>query len=310
MTVRWRGRHVFDTLVANSVEGILAGYASNPLATHYYVDDQNGSDSNSGLSPNEAKLTLQAAIDLCTDWKGDIIHVTRGTQTVTTSVLFNKKGIMVIADQLGNPYAMGESHVIYGSHTDGPAATILQPCALIGLGFCGSQAAGPSLLIDCDEEGSWSGGFSLVKACRFSHWGIAKAYAVQVKGTGDNQIEDCMFDGLWTGYTGAAIYAQDSGAMGVWNLGVERNRFFNIGSGKYCIEIKSSSHLRQCILKDNLNIGPVATRAKFFKSNSNSGDGLIAGNYTGLATDTGSYDRTVAQLETQGFAVSNNHYLE
>ena len=310
MTVRWRGRHVFDNLVANSVEGILAGYASNPLATHFYVDDQNGDDDNSGLSPDKAKLTLQAAIDLCTDWKGDIIHVTRGTQTVTTSVLFNKKGILVIADLLGNPWAMGESHCIYGSHTDSPAATIQQPCVLLGLGFCGSQTAGASLEIDCQEEGSWAGAFSMVKNCRFSHWGIAKAYAVLVKGTGDNLIETCMFDGLWTGYTGAAIYAQDSGACGVWNLQVIGNRFYNIGSGKYCVEIKSGSHLRQCLLQDNINIGPSATRAKFFKSNSNSGDGLIAGNYTGQATDTDSYDRTVDQLNAQGFDVANNHYPE
>lgn len=310
MTVRWRCRHVYDNLVAHSVEGMLGGYVQNPLGTHYYVDDQNGSDSNSGLSPDVAKLTLQAAIDLCTDWHGDVIHVTRGTQTVTTAVLFNKKGIVVVADMLGNPYAMGEAHVIYGSHTDGPAASILEPCIISGMGFCGSQAAGASLEFDCEEEGSWEGAFALVKQCRFSHWGIAKAYAIKVKGTGDNAIEDCMFDGLWTGYTGAGIYCEDSGDQGIWNLQVVRNRFYNIGSGKYCIEVKSGSHLRQCLFQDNINIGPSATRAKFFKSNSNDGDGLIAGNYTGGLTDTGSYDRTVDQLNTQGFDVADNHYSE
>jgi len=311
MTVLYKGRHVFERLAALSTEGILAGYAQNPLATHYYVDDQNGNDKLSGLSPNVAKLTLQAAIDLCTDWKGDVIHVTRGTQTVTTPVLFNKKGIMVIADILGNPGAMGEAHVIYGSHTDGPAAQVLAPCVLVGLGFCGSQTAGASLELAYEGTESWEGAFSLLKACRFSHWGIAKAYALLVKGTGDNRVEDCMFDGLWTGYTTSAIYAQMNESAAVWNLTLEGNRFYNIGSGKYCIQVKAvASTLRQCLIKENYNIGPVATRAKFFASGAVAGDGLIADNYTGQATDTDSYDRTVAQLETHGYAVSNNHYLE
>lgn len=309
MTVRWRGRHVFDKLVANSVEGILAGYASNPLATHFYQDDQNGNDDNSGLSPDKAKLTLQAAIDLTTDWKGDIIHVTRGTQTVTEEVLFNKKGILVIADNLGNPFAMGEYHCIYGSHTDNPAAKILQPCALIGLGFCGSQTAGASLEIDCAEAGGSAGGWSLIKNCRFDHWGIAKAYAILVKGGADNQIEDCEFDGLWTGYTTAAIYFQDSGSQGCWNYGIERNRFYNIGSGKYCVEVKSGSHLRQVLIKGNHNIGP-ASPAKFFNHQAQAGDGQICDNYTGNATDTGSYDEAVATLQGDGYSISNNHYEE
>jgi len=309
MTVLYKGRHVFERLAALSTEGILAGYAQNPLATHYYVDDQNGNDKLSGLSPNVAKLTLQAAIDLCTDWHGDVIHVTRGTQTVTTAVLFNKKGILVIADNLGNPFAMGEYHCIYGSHTDGPAAKITQPCTIIGLGFCGSQAAGASLEIDCAEEGGSNGGWSLIKNCRFDHWGIAKAYAILVKGGADNQIEDCEFDGLWTGYTTAAIYFQDSAAQGCWNYGIERNRFYNIGSGKYCIEVKSGSHLRQVLIKGNHNIGP-ATPAKFFNHQAQAGDGQVCDNYTGQATDTGSYDETVATLQGDGYSMSDNHYEE
>jgi len=309
MTVRKRGHWHFDNLSTDNLFGSAAGYQQNSLGNHYYVDDQNGSDSNSGLSPNKALLTMQAAIDKCTDWHGDVIHVNRGTQTVTTSVLFNKKGIVVVADMLGNPFAMGEYHCIYGSHTDGPAATILQPCVLVGLGFCGSQAAGPSLLIDCNESGGSAGGWSLIKHCRFDHWGIAKAYAIQCKGGADNQIEDCEFDGLWTGYTTAAIYFEDDGAQGCWNYGIERNRFYNIGSGKYCIEVKSGSHLRQVLIKGNNNIGP-ASPAKFFNHQAQAGDGQICDNYTGNATDTGSFDETVATLQGDGYSISNNHYEE
>jgi len=299
------------TKMKTYMDEVWEAISTNPYGTHFYVNRYTGNDEYNGLSAQKPKKTLQAAIDLCEPvdanmWNGDIIHVAKGTLTVTEAVEFNVRGITVMADQVTAPFTLGEPHCIYGSHDDGPAATILEPCRLIGLGFCGSQAAGPSLLIDCEEQGSWPGGFSLIDSCRFSHWGIAKAYAVQIKGTGDNQIQNCLFDGLWTGYTGAGIYCEDSGALGIWNLGIQGNRFMNIGSGKYCIEVKSGSHLRQCVITDNVNIGS----ALFFKSNANAGDGLIGGNYTGGATDTASYDRSVAQLIAQGFDVAGNHYSE
>ena len=44
---------------------------------------------------------LQAAIDLCDDWRGDKIICKAGTQTVTTAVLFNVKGLTVEAESMG-----------------------------------------------------------------------------------------------------------------------------------------------------------------------------------------------------------------
>jgi len=146
-----RGENLRTALLREGLIGSIFG-------STYFVDPANGNDNNSGEWPTAAKKTLQAAVDLCVDWKGDVIFRARGTETVTTPVLFNKKGIAVIADALGHYEALGEYHTTYGSHTDDPAAIISEPCTLMGLGFCGSQAAGASLEIDCGGAGGSAGG--------------------------------------------------------------------------------------------------------------------------------------------------------
>lgn len=252
--------------------------------------------------------TMQNAIDRCEDNRGDRILTYPGTHSVSTAVLFNKKGIVVEAmPTVGyNPYHRGERFAIYGTHTDGPAAKITEPCTIRGMGFVGSQAAGPSLLIDCEEAGSWAGAWTYIHQCRFAHWGIAKAYALQILGTGDNRIESCLFDGLWTGYTTAAIYLEDSGALGVWNLQIKDNTFLNIGAGKYCIEVEAASNFRQGVVEGNRNIGS----ALFFAANGAAGDAVFLNNYTGGATDGGSYDDTVNNLQVLGYDFAGNYYSE
>ena len=278
----------------------------------FYVDEDStgagtGSDSFDGLSPERSKKTLQAAIDATVSNRGDLIICKAATQTVTAEVAFNKNGITVMAEPTGyNSLASGERFVIYGSHTDNPAARITAPCTIIGLGFCGSQTAGASLEIDCDEQGSWPGGWNALINVRFSHWGIAKAYALLIKGGADTLIKDCYFDGLWTGYTTAAIGLQDSGDQGCWNYVIDGNSFYNIGSGKYCIGLASSTNFRQGIVRNNYNVGS----AKFFNANSCTGDAVFVCNYMGGATDTGSYNTTIDTLQTAGFDFAGNYYSE
>lgn len=62
MTVRWRGRHVFDQIHADVYEG-LGGIIQNP-GTDFYVSNLRGSDNYSGLSWAQPKATIQAAMVL------------------------------------------------------------------------------------------------------------------------------------------------------------------------------------------------------------------------------------------------------
>jgi len=285
--------------------GIGKVFYVNPSSTYGPAGDDDRIHGEHSLRPLK---TLQNAIDRCVDYRGDRILVYPGTQSVTTAVLFNKRGIVVEAmPSVGfNPYNRGERFTIYGTHTDGPAALITEPCTIKGLGFCGSEAAGASVEMDCEEAGAWAGAWNYLYQCRFVHWGIAKAYALEIKGTADNRIEACQFDGLWTGYTQAAIGLEDSGACGVWNLTIKDNVFLNIGAGKYCIQLAAGTHFRQGLVEKNRNIGS----ALFFNSAGEDGDAVFVENYPGGATDGGSYNDTVANLQIAGFDFAGNHYSE
>jgi len=314
VTQRFRGRTVIDNLYAAVASGRLSGIGG-VMGKHFYVDPTNGSDGNSGKTPQKAKATLAAALALCVAYRGDVIHRMKGTETVTSAVSIDCHGVTIIADQIFNPMGNGEAFTTYGSHTDGPAAILKAPAILVGIGFVGSQAAGPSLLIDCEEAGGYEGGFNWIFQCRFSQWGIAKAYAIKAIGGAVNLIEACTFDGLFAGFTTAAISLHnDTGGLAPYDTWLKDNIFTAIGSGKYCIEFATGSVPNGVLISGNKNTRNVleaaSQQAKFLNTNAVTGSGHIFDNYPGFATDTASYDRTVAQMQTQGFLFSNNHYSE
>jgi len=249
--------------------------------------------------------TMQEAIDACVDWRGDVIIKKAGTETVTTPVLFNKKGITVVTEGMGlPPEAAGERFAIYGSHTDGPAAIISQPCRIIGLGFIGSEAAGGSLEVDGTTGGFSGGNFVQLKSCRFSHWGVAKAHALILQGTGDVWVEDCYFDGYTAGYTVSAIHIEKAGSSGSWATRIMRNTFLNVTT--YAIKMKTAAVPVRGIVKGNIVIGA----GKFFDDNDVSGSFGFYDNWLPTATDTASYGDTVSNLISAGYKFADNHYSE
>jgi hypothetical protein len=147
--------------------------------------------------------------------------------------------------------------------------------------------------------------------CRFSQWGISKYYAIKQIGGNLNIIEECVFEGLFAGWGVAAISLfNDTGGLAPYETIIKDNWFFAGGDGKYCIEFASGSVPNQVMISGNRNVNGSSMTTKFLLSNAVTGTGHIFDNYTGGATDTGSYDRTVAQLQAQGFQLSNNHYSE
>ena len=61
---------------------IGSGRFSSPFATHYFVDGDNGSDSNSGKEPSLAKKTIQAAVTAASG--GDVIYIAPKSYTMAT----------------------------------------------------------------------------------------------------------------------------------------------------------------------------------------------------------------------------------
>ena len=59
-----------------------SGRYSSPWASHYFVDGDNGSDQNNGLTPSDAIKTIQRAVTVSTG--GDVIYIKQKTYTLGT----------------------------------------------------------------------------------------------------------------------------------------------------------------------------------------------------------------------------------
>jgi len=296
----------FDELW-NEVDG-------SPYGSVFFTDPTNGNDNYDGESPiaggeTGPKATLQAAIDQCTDDKGDMIWVAPGSQEVTTAVLLNKQGITIRATGFGmaGPPS-GERFTIKAAsaYTDGPAATLSKACRIIGLGFEGRQTAGEDLLIDCGEAGGFEAGFSLILNCRFGVWYGAMDAGIRMKGGQYNHIIGCTFDGLFGGFGTAAIIAQTSGNIDPGFIRLFGNQFSGVGSGKHCVK-HTNKALGVIYAHNYIDGGFLGNRGKFLDNNNTASEGLIADNWLGgLANKAAAFEN----LTNADLKFADNHYEE
>jgi len=109
-----------DSYLADSLGGVAM------TGNVYYCDPTSGSDAFDGKTSENAKKTLQAAIDLCENNNGDVIVRMRGGEAVTSPVNFNKSGVTVIPQGYGMaPLSMGEYFSTYSTTlTADPVAII------------------------------------------------------------------------------------------------------------------------------------------------------------------------------------------
>jgi len=82
-----------------------SGRYSSPWASHYFVDGDNGSDQNNGLTPSDAIKTIQRAVTVATG--GDVIYIrqkayTNGTgfSRYTEDVTMNQNGAVAAGTDL------------------------------------------------------------------------------------------------------------------------------------------------------------------------------------------------------------------
>ena len=297
-TIRHRGRHVFDAVSSGRYEG--GGLDNTPFGDHFYVDPTNGSSGNPGKSKGAAKATLAQALALCTDWKGDVIHVARGTQTVTATIDVSKKGVTIIADDLMAEGSNGEYHAILAdaAFTDGPVMTITQPCNIIGLGFAGRDTgatfwSGASVLIGGLTTALPFGVYMAL--CRFPKWGLDARIGLSIEGSSNCRIEGCDFEGALR----AGIYVQGA----TQHLVIKGNRFQG-NTAAVLLGAFAGGGPTMILGPDNIVKG-----GYLLETDANTAEGQIIGNYSDLAVGN-AYDRTVTQLKAQGLDPIGNHYLE
>ena len=289
-------------VAALEADGTGSGLLSrNPAmrGTYYYVDPTDGNDSHTGLSWTAAFKTLQAAIDACTNYAGDVITCAKGTETVTATVAFNKDGIIVRPAVYGmDSYNMGEHFTVWAdaAFTDGPVATITKPCTIAGLGFSSRWAAGSAVYVN-GEGGGFAGGFAHLLGCRFPGWG-GETYGVDFDAGAYNLVEACHFDAAFT----AAVYFGPSASNNPAENEVRGCRFTGV---TYAIEHAAAGTPGTFLYKGNVVVG-----GKFLNVNAAACNGLVADNWFGTATNATTYSDTVVALKALGVTFSGNHYSE
>ena len=250
--------------------------------------------------------SMQGAVDATVSNRGDTIWMKR-SEEISSTVLFNKTGIRVIAQAFGMaPGARGEYQALYAASTltADPVAKISAGCYIEGIGFASEDAGtlffeGAALLIGGDGLASPFGVH--LKHCRFPHWGMDNRFGISVEGSADCLIEDCDFQGGSTDFV-SGIYVQGA----VANLEVRDCRFrdcdYAITHGEFA-DLGVNAGL---IYKGNVVCG---ADSLFLDTNSKAAIGLICGNFFNddqAAASTN--DISVADTETLGLKMCGNFY--
>ncbi len=255
------------------------------------------------VDPSDSGFTIQDAIDEAVAGKGDIILMLSGGNTVTTSVLFNKSGITMVAVNRGlSPLVDGEFHSILAaaSFTNGPVATISAPCRIFGMGFASRDTgalffSGAACLIGGAADAAPFG--VQMKNCRFPKWGLDNRIGLAIEGSSDCLIEECTFEGVTSAFA-AGIYVQGA----TQNLVIRNNHFRQCTAAiQYGAFAGGGPHaiIDRNIVEDGL----------ILDSQGNTAPSFLTDNYSELATGS-SYDASVATLQGQGIQFAGNHYAE
>lgn len=94
MTVRWRGRHVFDLIAADRYEGLVTQIkAPNEI---FHVDKANGNDQRSGRGWDTALATMTQAHSLCESEADDYIIARHGASSFAECVTITKNKVHLI----------------------------------------------------------------------------------------------------------------------------------------------------------------------------------------------------------------------
>jgi hypothetical protein len=203
MTQQLRVTRKVDFTGAVKVGFPVSSFAGIGIGKVLFVDFGNGSDAFSGLDPNYAKNTIQAAIDACTNWYNDYIFVMRRATsdvTTTTPILMNKHCVHLVG--LCSHSSQGASiRLVHTNETDNVLEFPLDTgyhCEVAGFGFGGGTTGKGGIgMPDASAQGvgAW------IHHCNFG--------SLLTKGTpdygihNDNQgaecfawtIEDCTFYG-------------------------------------------------------------------------------------------------------------------
>lgn len=265
MTVRWRGRHVFDQIGANLIEG-LPQYL---LGNQYFVSTNDGNDNNAGTSPDKPVATIAAAITLSNatiNWsytpkKYNVIWVEPGVyaENLTPAYYAHICGLGVRGTD-----TMSEIHVATGSVFTG---TFLGS-GLHNLWIEGEQASTPLLDLGICNN-------SLIRDCVFALGAnVAGVVAIDTENCTHLTVEGCDFESGQLQDLAYAIYNRGGADKFAHNVRYRRNNIFAQTCGIY---IASNCVASQAIAEENIiNVKTTGTGIDGYGGGADTGSQLKA----------------------------------
>lgn len=209
-----------STLLNTSVvQGGTAGLADLMPGSVFYVDSVSGSDSNTGADWDNALATIDAAVNLCTDYAGDVILVAPYHQEVQAAsgnmITLDVAGVSIIGCGTGSTHsvvATGASTLHGGptlicDHASAVAIYVISPsCRISGINFV-SDVADVAKMVYIYGVSTVNGDGAIVENCTFKDNGAALEYLVgiQVASSADCQILNNTFYTTAAGGTDNAI---------------------------------------------------------------------------------------------------------
>lgn len=202
----------------------------------FFVDGDHGSDSNSGNSPTNAKLTIQAAVTAAS--AGDTIYIkAKDIHALSTDPESYAEAIVIPNDKpqlkligVGTGLTQGGVPQIKGSTTATTSVilTIQAPgCLIANLGFNGAGTTGGGILLDSDGGTTKDAFGTTIIGCHFKN----------LKGS---TATDCR--------TGGAIMWSANG--GSWQVRIEGNVFYK-NVGDIILKGTSVSVPQDVVIKNN-----------------------------------------------------------
>lgn len=239
VTVRWRGRHVFDSISA----GIIEGLPQSITGVQYFVDNISGNDSNAGTSPDKPLLTIQAAIDLSNatiNWsytpkKYNIIWVAPGVYAENLTPAYY---CHIVGTGIRGTDTMAEIHPATGSAMTGT----LLGSGFHNLWFEGMIASTPIFNIGICNN-------SEIKKCVFALGAnVAGVAAIDTDNCTHLVVEETDFESGQLQNLAYAIYHRGGADKFAHNCRYRRNNIFAATAG---IWIQSTCTATQAIAEEN-----------------------------------------------------------
>lgn len=287
----------------NIIESLrYAGYLLAPDARAFLVDPGNDADE------------IETALESCTSGQGDFIVCLPGSHGADGgSITLDCEGVTIVAADYGHPpMAKGESFTLRtaASLATVPGVTVKQPCRIIGMGITGRDITKESLLIDCEEQGWFYGGYNYFKNCRFSAWYGAMDVLVRIIGGNVNYFEKCTFDGLFGGITTAGIQIEnDAGGFAPDYLRIIGCEFSAMGSSKPALKCKTGAVPLDVLVAHNYLLpGFNGNQGVMIDFNSVAVTGMACDNWLAPLANQAAAFLNTGGLSAFGFA--DNHYEE